>query len=95
MNLKFAENKQNNQLNTISLMKLQMLFISSRGVYFVIGISKLQVLYSSNDEIIINETKQITSLVLSKILVLHQLCLFYRTCLGQATNILEKEVSEN
>ena len=51
-----------------------------------------KIIYSSNDKIIINETKQITSLVLSKILVmLHPIMPFFTEHVwNQATNILEK-----
>ena len=51
-----------------------------------------KIIYSSNDKIIINETKQITSLVLSKILVmLHPIMPFFTEHVwDQATNILEK-----
>ena len=51
-----------------------------------------KIIYSSNDKIIINETKQITSLVLSKILVmLHPIIPFFTEHVwDQATNILEK-----
>ena len=52
-----------------------------------------KIIYSSNDKIIINETKQITSLILSKILVmLHPITPFFTEHVwDQATNILEKE----
>ena len=51
-----------------------------------------KIIYSSNDKIIINETKQITSFVLSKILVmLHPIMPFFTEHVwDQATNILEK-----
>ena len=51
-----------------------------------------KIIYSSNDKIIINETKQITSLILSKILVmLHPIMPFFTEHVwDQATNILEK-----
>ncbi len=51
-----------------------------------------KIIYSLNDKIIINETKQITSLILSKILVmLHPIIPFFTEHVwGQATNILEK-----
>ncbi len=51
-----------------------------------------KIIYSSNDKIIINETKQITSLVLSKILImLHPIMPFFTEHVwDQATNILEK-----
>ena len=51
-----------------------------------------KIIYSSNDKKIINETKQITSLVLSKILVmLHPIMPFFTEHVwDQATNILEK-----
>ncbi len=51
-----------------------------------------KIIYSSNDKIIINETKQITSLVLSKILVmLHPIMPFFTEHVwDQATNILAK-----
>ena len=51
-----------------------------------------KIIYSSNDKIIINETKQITSLVLSKILVmLHPIMPFFTEHVwGQARNILER-----
>ncbi len=51
-----------------------------------------KIIYSSNDKIIINETKQITSLVLSKILVmLHPIIPFFTEHVwDQATNILEQ-----
>ena len=51
-----------------------------------------KIIYSSNDKIIINETKQITSIVLSKILVmLHPIMPFFTEHVwDQATNILEK-----
>ena len=50
-----------------------------------------KIIYSSNDKIIINETKQITSLILSKILVmLHPIIPFFTEHVwDQATNILE------
>ena len=51
-----------------------------------------KIIYSSNDKIIINETKQITSFILSKILVmLHPIIPFFTEHVwDQATNILEK-----
>ena len=51
-----------------------------------------KIIYSSNDKIIINETKQITSLILSKILVmLHPIMPFFTEHVwDQAANILEK-----
>ncbi len=51
-----------------------------------------KIIYSSNDKITINETKQITSLVLSRILVmLHPIMPFFTEHVwDQATNILEK-----
>ncbi len=51
-----------------------------------------KIIYSSNDKIIINETKQITSLILSKILVmLHPIIPFFTEHVwDQAANILEK-----
>ena len=51
-----------------------------------------KIIYSSNDKIIINETKQITSLILSKILVmLHPIMPFFTEHVwDQATNILKK-----
>ncbi len=51
-----------------------------------------KIIYSSDDKIIINETKQITSLVLSKILVmLHPIMPFFTEHVwDQATNILDK-----
>ncbi len=51
-----------------------------------------KIIYSSNDKIIINETKQITSLVLSKILImLHPIMPFFTEHVwDQATNVLEK-----
>ena len=51
-----------------------------------------KIIYSSDDKIIINETKQITSLVLSKILVmLHPIMPFFTEHVwDQATSILEK-----
>ena len=51
-----------------------------------------KIIYSSNDKILINETKQITSLILSKILVmLHPIIPFFTEHVwDQASNILEK-----
>ena len=51
-----------------------------------------KIIYSSDDKIITNETKQITSLILSKILVmLHPIIPFFTEHVwDQATNILEK-----
>ena len=51
-----------------------------------------KIIYSLNDKIIINETKQITSLILSKILImLHPIMPFFTEHVwDQATNILEK-----
>jgi valyl-tRNA synthetase len=52
-----------------------------------------KIIYSSNDKIIINETKQITSLILSKILVmLHPIMPFFTEHVwDKATNILVNE----
>ena len=82
MNLKSAEQRQNNQLKTINLMKRQC-FISLRSIFCDWYLEITKIIYSSNDKIIINETKQITSLILSKILVmLHPIYLFLQNMFG-------------